>query len=188
MKQLLKITGLCTVTLIVLFISYYCYNEVQRDKIRNIKINVNRSVLKKIEPIHPYPFCKHSAKYQYVIFYDSLHCTQCTINRLYEWNSLIEMTIQRKVPIDFIFIFEAKGDNINKIIRLFHQSHFMHPIYIDSIGYYVRENPLANNTMYHAVITDNNGYIKMIGNAATSTISTNNFKKFLNLEKQRYKL
>lgn len=53
-----------------------------------------------------------TAPYRLVTYIDSTNCTPCMLNKMHQWNDIIDYTRANGNHVNYIFIFEPKADHI----------------------------------------------------------------------------
>ncbi len=107
--------------------------------------------------------------YWYVVYYDSLTCSMCELQRMGIWNEIIEKTNKIGVKMNFLFIFApGSKQKTNKFIKEYYLKKHNLTIFVDSAGIVLKQNPILGNRILYAFILDKNNNIVKIGDASRS--------------------
>ena len=108
-------------------------------------------------------------KYRYIIYFDSLQCSSCVIDKLFLAEGIQNDMKKLNYDVDFVFIFSTKK-SIKTINEAYYNSRCHYPIYIDTLNHFISENIfIPANSMLHAFFIDKNGTILFVGNPLTNT-------------------
>lgn len=101
--------------------------------------------------------------FQLVSFTDSSRCSTCVLNALSEWNALLNLERERKVQ--FVFILQPQKQEIEEVIHTYYHSGLEHPVWIDTCGTFLKNNPqIPNGRMFHTFLLDKDRKILLVGN------------------------
>lgn len=121
-----------------------------------------------------------SATYRYVVFYDSVLCSTCSLKNMLYWELLKDSVTSLGANVDFLFIFQPpateRGMFVNEL--RFHRSNLN--IFVDTSSCFLRNNShIPHNTNTHAFVLNNNNKIVLVGNAQNNPHIENLFFRFI---------
>lgn len=106
-----------------------------------------------------------SAAYRLVVYVDSTNCSPCVLNKMHQWNSLIDKTRKHGNHVNYIFIFEPKTDQIEDAHLAVESSGLKNRIYLDTACVFRDDNAfMPRDKKYHAVLINQKDSIVLIGN------------------------
>jgi len=150
-------------------------------KIQSSSVVIPMDDLERLEPARY--FAKPSgdkAEYNFVVLFDSSHCTSCALKNMAIWNGIIEKASEYGVNMDFLFIFSPSAEDVESFPSTFRFSRFIHPVYLDAGGMFLKSNPfLRRMPSLHSIVTDESGKIVFIGNPASDSDAYLRFESFL---------
>lgn len=163
--------AMCAFILCTLFSS--CVNKGSESKIiqqaRQTKIDIPVTRLLCLQPhnIMTQRRVTQHQDYRYVVYYDSLTCSICELQRMSMWNGIIDRTNEIGVGMEFLFIFAPGcGEKTDNFIKDYYQNKYNLTVFVDTVGCVLRQNPLLGNRIMHAFILDRNNNIVKIGDAS----------------------
>lgn len=109
---------------------------------------------------------KRSFKYTYVIYIDSIDCSECAIKSMVWWANDIEMSKAiESEKIGYAFIFSPRKIIKNQIIsKIKEECIFPQYTYIDTSEVIMRNNPnIPTNRTFHTFVIDETGKIVLVG-------------------------
>lgn len=99
-----------------------------------------------------------------VIYFDSLGCNSCRVNKLYEWNEILAFCLDSVSGCAVNFIFSPAGDE-NKLRDILCENGQDYPIFIDVSGDFPRMNPsIPTDNRFHVFLLDGSGRVVLVGN------------------------
>ena len=102
-------------------------------------------------------------KYNFVHYVDSSQCSPCALDRMYNWNKLVDEYSSKGVR--FVFIIEPKKEQLEDVHFAIESSGLRNPVYVDSLYAFSRQNSfLPEDQMYRSFLLDKNGKIILVGN------------------------
>ncbi len=102
-------------------------------------------------------------KYNYVHYVDSSQCSPCALDRMYNWNKLVDK--YSKKGINFVFVIEPKKEQLEDVHFAIESSGLRNPVYVDSLYAFRKQNAfLPEDKMYHSFLLDKNGHVVLVGN------------------------
>ena len=105
------------------------------------------------------------AETKLVVFYDSVVCSSCRINRMYEWKEVIATSIGLKHKFNAIFIFSPKRGTESQLITSLKAAQLDYPVFLDSGGLFLKRNPrIPSGEMYHTFLLDRQNRVVLVGN------------------------
>lgn len=109
--------------------------------------------------------CK-SGDYSYVVYFDSLVCSSCTLKNMYYWEVMNDSILQLGKKVDFVFIFSPKKNETNRFLNDLKHSRIEMPALVDTAGYFLRANKqIPQNPNAHAFFLNKQGKVLVVGNA-----------------------
>ena len=100
-----------------------------------------------------------------VVFTDSIYCSPCAITDMYKWYDLMDAT--KNICADqskIFFIFSSPASMIEDIKYGLHEVSFDSPVFIDTCGVFLRNNPhIPSNPLLHVFMIDKKHNVIMIG-------------------------
>ena len=108
----------------------------------------------------------NSTEFCFVVYIDSARCSPCTLDKIHQWNILIDEFKQRKEQkLEFIFIAAPKPSQIEDAYLSIEYCGLKNPIYVDT-AYIFRENNkhIPSETRYHNFLINSKGEIMLVGN------------------------
>ena len=155
---------LCTMAVMV-----SCSNDnILRNKLRN----VYSSPL--IIPDSGVVFIDHSncdlhqdgilnSEYVLFVFCGPDECSTCTMNKMSEWNSFLNLEKEGKITMRFMF--NPPKHEIDNMIVAYHTSGLEHSVELDTCGAFLKKNPqIPQASIFHVLLLDNDGKILLVGN------------------------
>lgn len=115
-----------------------------------------------------------------VVYIDSIICTECTMNSLYQWYdySLIEKKYRDLFQLCFVIKSNQKDEQ--SLISTFRYTGLNHPIYIDKKNAFMKANPnIPMEDMYHTFLLNQNDSVVLVGDPLKNTQIKNLFEKSL---------
>ena len=101
--------------------------------------------------------------YNFVHYVDSSQCSPCALDRMYNWNKLVDEYSSKGVR--FVFIIEPKKEQLEDVHFAIESSGLRNPVYVDSLYAFRRQNSfLPEDQMYRSFLLDKNGKIILVGN------------------------
>lgn len=106
-----------------------------------------------------------TAPYRLVTYIDSTNCTPCMLNKMHQWNDIIDYTRANGNHVNYIFIFEPKADHIEDAHFAVESSGLKNRVYLDTASVFRKENKfIPKDSKYHTMLIDKNDSIILIGN------------------------
>lgn len=106
------------------------------------------------------------SKYIYVIYIDSIDCSECAIKSMVWWANDCEMSKAIELgKIEYAFIFSPRKIVKNQIIsKIKEECIFPQYTYIDSSEITIRNNPnIPPNRAFHTFMIDETGKVVLVG-------------------------
>lgn len=98
-----------------------------------------------------------------VVFVDSTECSTCYTKKMETWYYLLD-TLQNK-NFEILVIFSPKKNDCSYIKSKLKYLKVDFPIYLDSIGAFVKNNPhIPDESIYHTFLLDKNNKVLLVGN------------------------
>lgn len=108
--------------------------------------------------------------YGLVVYTDSTYCSPCAIKDMYRWYEIMDSTKnicdgQSKI----YFIFSSSTSSIENIKYGLHEISFDSPVFIDTCGVFLRNNPhIPSNPLLHIFMIDKKHNVVMAGSPLRS--------------------
>ena len=113
-----------------------------------------------------------------VIYTDSMSCSSCQIDRMYEYEEMIDFRSETGEKYLPVFIFsprKGQGDNIRYTLSI---TRFRYPVLLDEAGGFPRLNPhIPSDNRCHAFLLDKNGKVILVGNPSRNPALWELYKK-----------
>lgn len=88
-------------------------------------------------------------KYNFVHYVDSSQCSPCALDRMYNWNKLVDEYSRKGVR--FVFVIEPKKEQLEDVHFAIESSGLRNPVYVDSLYAFRRQNSfLPDEQMYRS--------------------------------------
>ena len=103
--------------------------------------------------------------YAYIVYFDSLSCSDCAINHLSDWTDLTLTKHLNDNDISLLFIISPPKKKIKKIIDKLCKNTLMNDqIYVDTMSVFARTNPnIPSNSILHTFLINEQGKVLLIG-------------------------
>lgn len=153
------------------------------NKMCSEKFNLNTCEMEKVEPSRClYDIStSNNGKRHFVVYYDSLKCMSCEISKLNNWHKILMEIYDQKTETDALFIFATQKNMRHEVLESLSDSHFGHPVYIDTTGAFTRNNPhFPNDSRFHVFLTDENNNVIHAGNPLSNEKLQALFQKIIN--------
>lgn len=106
-----------------------------------------------------------NAEYSFIVFTDSNQCSDCTLAKMRDWNTLLELETLSKGKVQFIYIIEPRRKEEHSVIQSAKRIDLNHSLYIDINHCFKQANRfIPNEAMYHTFLLDENNRIILVGN------------------------
>lgn len=105
------------------------------------------------------------AEVKLVVFYDSVVCSSCRINRMYEWQEVIATSIGLKHKFNAVFIFSPREGAESQLITSLKAAQLDYPVFIDSEALFLKRNPgIPSGEIFHTFLLDRQNRVVLVGN------------------------
>jgi hypothetical protein len=93
-----------------------------------------------------------------IVWFDSLGCSSCQINRMHEWSDIVLYANSIGKVFDPVFIFSPKAADLHTVRIALRTAFFEYPVYIDESHLFPKNNPQipADNRMHTFLINADN--------------------------------
>lgn len=143
-----------------------------------LKINPNRRIYQ--------DWCDDEKSYHFIIYFDSLRCATCEINKLNEWHKLLLDIYSDYYDIKCIIIFSPQKQKIQSVVQSIYNSSFGHTIYIDTLGIFARSNPnIPADIRFHTFLLDEKENVIFIGNPCSNKKLQDTFFQVIRSHKKK---
>lgn len=100
-----------------------------------------------------------------IVWFDSLGCSSCQINRMREWNDIVLYADRIGEVFDPVFVFSPKVADRYSIRIALRTVFFDHPVYIDEAGLFPKNNPqIPSDNRMHTFLIDADNQVVLVGN------------------------
>ena len=100
-----------------------------------------------------------------IVYSDSASCNSCALSKIHFWNDLLDEIRLYGERLNVYFIFSPSTEELANIRLSLSASRFYHPIYVDTSGIFIRENPhLPHNPLFHTFLLDEDNRVVLVGN------------------------
>lgn len=108
---------------------------------------------------------KHNSMFTQVVFVDSATCSSCFWKQMPHWQSIIDSVKHHNIDLSFLFVFHVKHRNKQAFIKTMqHDTLFRHPIYLDTAGVFLRQNPIiSRNKLLHSFLINQDNHVILVG-------------------------
>lgn len=121
------------------------------------------------------------AAFKLIVYVDSTNCSPCVLNKLYEWNHLIDKTRDNGDKVNYIFIFETKYDQIEDAHLAAESSGLKNHIYLDTAYVFRADNKfMPQEAAFHTILINAKDSILLVGNPKTNKRIRNMFFNIIN--------
>ncbi|WP_458458761.1 hypothetical protein [Pseudobutyrivibrio sp.] len=125
-------------------------------------------------------------EFTYVVYYDSLTCSTCTLKNMYFWEVLNDSISKLGKSVRLIFIFSPPGDEKMQFLNDLSHSRMGLTTLVDTTGCFIRANKhIPSNPNAHAFLLDKNDKVIMVGNAYSNPSIEQLLFKTISNDKQK---
>lgn len=104
-------------------------------------------------------------EYKLVVYYDSLQCTSCAIDHIYNWEPTLDSLQRMNKKTAIVFIFSPSSMELNKFKNRILNSTFDYPVFMDTCNIFRKHNGfLPDNPRLHVFLLNRENRIISIGN------------------------
>ena len=119
--------------------------------------------------------------YALIVYFDSLDCMSCMVNKLHRWDEFIKDMQSRYERLKIIFMFEPKISELDNLKLSLSLENFHYPLFIDNKHVFSEKNNfIPKESLFHIFLIDPDGRIKFVGNPMMSEKLYTLFLKILN--------
>lgn len=125
---------------------------------------------------------KGTKKYTYVVFIDSIDCSECTINGMTLWADDPDMMDALESGVlDYAFVFSPRNSAKIRIVdKIKEDCIFPEYTYVDTAEVTLRHNPnIPHNRAMHTFLVDNYGKVVIVGSPIYNNRVKQLFKKII---------
>jgi len=99
-----------------------------------------------------------------VVWYDSLICNSCQLNRMYNWYDITDYADSMSQWFSVVFLFTPKKEDTNKVHSKLLTEKFDYPVFTDLNAIFYERNPIIpKNKQLHSFLLDKNNRIVLVG-------------------------
>lgn len=113
--------------------------------------------------IVPYQEKLSESRYNMVVFHSQTECTVCALEKMSDWNALLNWERDGKGKLTFIF--SPSSDKFNEVVSAYRRSGLEHEIVIDTCGIFLKENThIPKERAFHTFLLNRKGEVMLVGN------------------------
>lgn len=99
-----------------------------------------------------------------VVYSDSSHCSPCAIDKMFEWQRLIDLAAGYEGRLKFCFLFSPRPEEVETVYLNLRINPFDYPVFIDPEGVFAEENPhLPPSRVLHTFLLDKDNQVILAG-------------------------
>lgn len=103
-----------------------------------------------------------SSKYKLLVFSGPDECSICAVNKMSEWNALLNL--EKEGFINMIFIFNPLTEEKDDVIAAYHTSGLEHSIELDTCGIFLQKNSqIPEAKAFHTLLLDTDNKVILVG-------------------------
>lgn len=107
-----------------------------------------------------------SAEYKYIVYFDSLVCSTCTLKNMYYWEVIRDSVASLGKNVKFIFIYAPLKEETGKFLNDLKHAREKLISFVDTVGCFERNNAfIPENSNTHAFLLNHQNKVIMVGNA-----------------------
>jgi len=100
-----------------------------------------------------------------VVWYDSLICNSCHLNRMYNWYAITDYADSLSQRFSVVFLFTPKKGDIHRVHSKLLTEKFDYPVFTDRNSIFYEQNPIIpKNQQLHSFLLDRNNRVVLVGN------------------------
>lgn len=120
-----------------------------------------------------------SVKARFVIYHDSLTCSNCQINHLYDEIELYKLADSLDA-FDVLTIFSPRDEEYDDVMKNLMLFNFPYPVYVDTYGVFRKANEcIPADARFHMFLLDITGHPVFVGNPLATDNLWSLFEKAL---------
>lgn len=109
-------------------------------------------------------FSVDAEKAHVLVYYDSMACGTCAINKLSEWDYIIDSMADICPAVDFIFLMSPKNNEYKSVLRTTIINNAGYNVVLDAKGCFAALNPqIPQDERFHTLLLDKNGKVLVVG-------------------------
>lgn len=113
-----------------------------------------------------------------VVWYDSVGCSSCRINRMEEWSEMLTYGEALRGRFQTVFVLAPKVKELKSVRISLMGSNLGYPVLIDTTSAFTKANPLVpNDSRFHTFLLDKNNQIILAGSPLDSEALLKLYKK-----------
>ena len=98
-----------------------------------------------------------------LIYYDSISCSPCLMNQMFEWSDVIYHSETIASPFPIYFIFNPSEHEYHTLVKMLKLQSFDYPVFIDTTGSLAKQNPTIDLYRWHCFLLDKNNKVALVG-------------------------
>ncbi len=105
-----------------------------------------------------------------IIYYDSVGCASCRVNRLATWDGIVLLSKAYRGNFEPIFIFAPGKAKIKDLKIALEGSFFEYPVWIDTASLFLKQNPFipADDDRFHTFLLDKSNRVVLVGDPVSN--------------------
>ena len=101
-------------------------------------------------------------EYMLLVFCGPGECSTCAMNKMSEWNALLNL--EKKGIVNLNFVFSPSKEEKDDVIAAYHTSGLEHSIELDTCGVFLQKNPqIPGARAFHTLLLDTNNKVVLVG-------------------------
>lgn len=109
-------------------------------------------------------FAADREKAHVLVYYDSTACGTCAINKLSEWDPIIDSVADICPAVDFIFLMCPKAHEYKSVLRTTIINNSDYNVALDAAGDFAESNPqIPQDERFHTLLIDRGGTVQVVG-------------------------
>lgn len=99
-----------------------------------------------------------------IVYVDSLSCSSCQIDRLYEYGPYIDLAAESDAGFRPLFVFTPRQGGADGVRYALSVARFGHPVLLDEAGDFPRSNPrIPDDHRFHVFLLDRDSRVVLAG-------------------------
>ena len=105
----------------------------------------------------------NDSDFKQIVYVDSIKCNACMLNKVGYWLAFYKEAHKANSNFRLCFIFQENNHSKKMIDKIKYYYEFSPIFYIDSVGVFIKNNPIIiENTLFHSFLIKN-GRIQLFG-------------------------
>ena len=108
-------------------------------------------------------FAVDTGKAHVLVYYDSMACGTCAINKLSEWDYIIDSIADICPAVDFIFLMSPKNNEYKSVLRTTIINNGYNVVLDAKGGFAALNQQIPQDERFHTLLLDKNGKVLVVG-------------------------